>query len=117
MRDVRNLEHRGRRKHLLESFEGVLLELSPDLRFILLSKKVERSNNVGEVEEEFLVEVGKTDEGLLCFEGGRKIPGLDGIEFLWSHLNFSLTDNHSQKFHSWSIKDTLRGFKGEFVFL
>ena len=52
------------------------------------------SNNVGEVGNEFLVEVGKTGEELYCFDRGRGVPGSDDIEFLWIHCNSSLTNNH-----------------------
>ena len=62
--------------------------------FILSGQKVERRNNGGEVRFELSVEISQNREGSYGFNTGRGTPGLDGVEFLWVHLNSSLTDNY-----------------------
>ena len=62
MSDVRDSENRGRGKDVFEAFKGFLLELGPDPGFSFASEKVEGGDNVGEVGDEFPIEVGKSSE-------------------------------------------------------
>ena len=47
---------------MLEAFERLLLELGPHLGFPFVSEQVEGGDNVGEIWDEFPVEIGKSGE-------------------------------------------------------
>ena len=79
---------------MFECFKGVLLQSHPDPGFILSSEEIEGGNNVQEVWYEFAVEVGKSCERLYGFDGSGGFPGSNGVQFLWVHLNFPLTNYH-----------------------
>ena len=103
---------------MFECLKGILLESSPDPRFILSSEEVEKSNDVGEIWYKFSIEVGESGKGPYGFNRSGGIhPGSDSIKFLWVHLNFPLTDNHFQELHLWGIKNMVGLFvvEGEVI--
>ena len=53
---------------MLEAFERLLLELGPHPGFPFASEQVEGGNNVGEVWDEFPVEIGKSGEWPNAFD-------------------------------------------------
>ena len=62
MGNIRDSEDRGRGKDLFEMFKGLLLELGSNPGFSLAGKKVEGGDDVGEIRDEFPVEVHKSSE-------------------------------------------------------
>ena len=59
-----------------------MFESHPDPGFVLSSKEIEGSNNIGEIWYEFSIEVGESSEESYGFDGSGRIPGLDSIKFL-----------------------------------
>ena len=79
---------------MFERVEGVLLESRPNPGLVLLSEEIKGCNNVREVRYEFVVEVGKSCERSYGFDGSGGFPGSNGVQFLWVHLDFPLTNYH-----------------------
>ena len=102
---------------MFETFERLLLELGPCPRFAFSSEQVERCYDVREVGNEFPVEVCKSRERSDPLDRSGGFPLLDGVELLLIHSNFSLSDDHAQKFHVRGVKYTFREFDGQSVFL
>ena len=62
MSDVWDSKDWCRGENVLETFEGFLLKSSPDPGFPFMSEQVKGGDNIGEIWNEFLVEVCKSSE-------------------------------------------------------
>ena len=65
----------------------------------LLHQVKEGAGNIGEVENEPSVEVGKAHKRANIFEFLGGGPRVDSIEFNWVHGEFIGMDNHSEVLH------------------
>ena len=91
--NIRDLEYRSGGKDLFELLKGSLLKGGPFSWFVLPSKEIQRCYNVRKVGDEFLVEIGKSCEGLDPFHCCGGFPLFDCLKFLLVHLHLSLAYN------------------------
>ena len=95
---------------MFKTFEGSLLELGPDPRFTFPSEQVEGGYDVGKVWDEFPVKVCEPGEQPDSLDGGRGFPLFYGFQLLPIHLDFPLSNDHAQKFHTRGVKYAFREF-------
>ena len=114
---VWHLDHRGRKEHFFKFDKGVVLFLSPMEGNPFLGQIMEWSGECGEVRDELLVEVAKSDEGSDCFYRLGGLPLFHGLQFGGIHEYFSICDYQSQVLHFCLIKGTLGQFEVEIFLL
>ena len=102
---------------MFEAFERSLLELGPCPGFTFSSEQVERCYDVGEVRDEFPVEVCKSRERLDPLDRGGGFPFPDGVKLLLIHSDLSLSNDHAQKLHARGVEHTFQEFDGQTMFL
>ena len=101
---------------MFETFKSMLLEVSPGPGFTFLSEQVEGGYNVGKIWDEFPVKVCKPGERLDSLDGGGGFPLFYGFQLLPVHLDFPLSDDHAQKFHTRGIKYAFQEFDRQSMF-
>ena len=91
------------------------MKVGPGPRLILLCEQVEGGDNVGEVGDEFAIEVRKSEKGSDALDRGGWFPFFNGGKFDRVHLNPSLADNHAKKFDAWDVKGAFGEFERKSV--
>jgi hypothetical protein len=94
----------------------MLLKRGPQPGLILSGEKIQGSNNIGEIGDKLVIEVGEPQEGLDPFDRGRGFPFTNCSEFGRVHFDPSLTNNHAQEIHARSVEDTFRQLEGKSMF-
>ena len=65
---------------------------------------------MGEVWDEFVIEICKTQEGMNAFNRGRGFTVPNGSKLDQVHGDLSLTNDHAQEFHLGGVKKTFGEF-------
>ena len=94
----------------------MLLKSSPGPWLVLPSEEVKWGDNVGEVRDEFVIEIHESKERVYTLDGGGGFPFLDGRELDRVHLNLSQANDHAKEFNARDIEGTLGEFEGQSVF-
>ena len=75
-------------------------------RFIFPGEEIEWGNDIREVGDEFVIEVGESGEQPNSFYSGGWFPFFDHFKFFCVHFYFALSNDHSQELHFWGIEDS-----------
>ena len=84
---------------------------------VLSGEEVKWGDNMGEVGDEFVIEIRESKERAYTLDRGRGFPFLNGRELDGVHLNLSLANDHAKEFNARDVEGTLGEFEGQSVFL
>ena len=113
---VQEGKDRGRGDQLLQHVKGSLFQPSPFPSNILLGEVEQGMGMVGEVLDEPLVEVDKSDKGLDLFLVPRYGPLCHTGDLDWVHLHRALRNNHSKVLYLEAFELALLRLEVQLVF-
>ena len=114
---IEKAKDRSTRKGGVKGVQSFLLEQGPIPWLVFSSEKIEGGYNMGEIGDEFVIEICEPQEGVNAFDGGGGFSVMNSGQSDRVHHNLSLANDHAEELHLRGIKEAFGESQGETMFL